>query len=144
MLEESGGELTPEIKDTINKLDIEEKSKLENIGLLIQSKKEESEMFKNQIDRLQKLKKQAENKQKSLKEYLSWYFNSTGINKYDAGLVKYSFRTSKQVNITDINALPNGCTTMEIKPDKKYIKDLLKLNSIPCAELVENKSLQVK
>ena len=97
LLEETGGELTDEIKNKLNLLEIEEKSKLENIGLFIHQKKAESDMFDNEIKRLQALKKQADNKEKSLKKYLSWYFISTGIKKFDAGLVKYSFRKSKSV-----------------------------------------------
>ena len=95
LLEESGGDLTEEIQNKMNMLEMEEKTKLENIGLLIQEKKEEEKTFDNQIKRLQELKKSAKNKQESLKTYLSWYFKNTGINKFDAGLVKYSFRKSK-------------------------------------------------
>jgi len=144
LLAETGGELTDEVQQQLEKVELAENEKLENIGFLILEAKSDSEKFKLEIDRLSKLKKQADNKQKSLKQYLTWYMNLKGYDKFNTDLVKYSFRTSKSVNITDLNALPDSCIKIEKKADKTVLKELLKVGAVNGAELVENKSLQVK
>lgn len=145
LLAKTGGDLTEEIQAELEKVELAETEKLENIGFLILESKADSEKYTNEIKRLQALKKQADNKQKSLKQYLSWYLNLKGYNKFNTDLVKFSFRSSKSVQITDINKLPADCIKIEKKEDKTAIKKLILAGEVvEGAELIENKSLQVK
>lgn len=145
LLDETGGELTDEIKEKLNKIELAETEKLENIGFLIQESKLDSEKLASEIKRLQALKKQADNKQVSLKNYITWYLNFKGYDKFKTDLVKYCFRTSKSVLITDENLLPDNCIKIKKEADKTAIKkEILAGIEIKGAELVENKNLQVK
>jgi len=145
LLAENGGEFTDEIQTELNNLEMGESDKLENIGFMIQECKTDSEKFKIEIDRLTKVKKQLDNKQKSLKEFASWYLNQKGYDKFNAGLVKYSFRTSKTVDISDVNTLPMEYIITEKKADKKALKEAILVGeTIAGVELVVNKNIQIK
>lgn len=68
-----------------------------------------------------------------------------GHDKVDVGLRKLSLRSSTAVSITNEDAIPAEYIIVETKVDKMKIKEALKNGDvIPGAELVTNKSIQIR
>lgn len=97
-----------------------------------------------EIDRLESLKSSYTNKQQSLKEYLRYNMEKTGINKIECDLFTITLRKgSSVVNVTDESKLGDDYVTVKtvISPDKRAIGKALKDGvEIEGAELVTGKS----
>lgn len=145
LLEETGGELTPEIEEAMNITRSELESKAEGYGKAIFEYKAKEEAIDAEIKRLTARKKTAQNIQQRLKERIAEALEVFEVEKLEAGTFRYSFRKSKSVEIIDLNALPDEFIITEKKADKKAIGDALKAGSVICgAQLNENKSLQIR
>lgn len=145
LLEETGGELTPEIEEAMNITRSELESKAEGYGKAIFEYKAKEEAIDAEIKRLTARKKTAQNIQQRLKERIAEALEVFEVEKLEAGTFRYSFRKSKSVEIFDLNALPDEFIITEKKADKKAIGDALKAGSVIYgAQLNENKSLQIR
>jgi hypothetical protein len=68
-----------------------------------------------------------------------------GVDKMELGLRKLSIRNTSAVNIINESHIPADFIIIEQKYDKTRIKDALKNGeTIPGAELVTNKSIQIR
>lgn len=145
MLEESCGELTPEIEEAllINKENF--LIKAEGYIETIAKYKAMADAAAERIKQLQAYKKTAENIATRLKDSLTYGMHIMGEEKIELGLHKISFRTSHAVNITDEAHIPNEYIKVETKIDKESLKRDLKAGLvIEGAELVTNKSIQIR
>lgn len=129
-----------QVEDDIN-------TKIENTCKVIKEIEADSIGIDEEIKRLSALKKQKENAVKKLKEYVEFEMNGIGLNKVEGKLFKISFRKSKVVKVLDETKIPKEF--IKIKTTESISKtDLGKaLKSgeiIEGAELVENKTLQIK
>lgn len=145
LLEESGGELTPEIEEA---LAINEDNLLVKCGGYIEAIayfKAKQEAAKTRIEEMQRIKKIAENAEKRLKESMQWAMEALGRDKMEVGLHKLSLRNSTAVAITDETAIPAEYIIVETKVDKMRIKEALKGGAIIAgAELQTNTSIQIR
>lgn len=145
LLEESGGELTPEIEEALmlnaENFEIKADGYIESISRY----KALAEAADVRIKEMQRIKKTSENIEKRLKERLLQAMMVMEVDKMEIGLRKLSIRNTSAVNITDEAHIPAEYIIIEQKYDKTRIKDALKSGDvIPGAELVTNKSIQIR
>jgi ribosomal protein S8 len=145
LLEESGGELTPEIEEALILNEENFLTKSEGYIESIAQYKALAEAADVRIKEMQRIKKTAENIEKRLKERLQHAMVVMGHDKVDVGLRKLSLRSSTAVSITNEVAIPAEYIIVETKVDKMKIKEALKNGVvIDGAELVTNKSIQIR
>lgn len=145
LLEESGGELTPEIEEALmlnaENFEIKADGYIESISRY----KALAEAADVRIKEMQRIKKTSENIEKRLKERLLQAMMVMEVDKMEIGLRKLSIRNTSAINITDEAHIPAEYIIIEQKYDKTRIKDALKNGEIiPGAELVTNKSIQIR
>lgn len=145
LLEESGGELTPEIEEALmlnaENFEIKADGYIESISRY----KALAEAADVRIKEMQRIKKTSENIEKRLKERLLQAMMVMEVDKMEIGLRKLSIRNTSAVNISDEARIPAEYIIVETKVDKMKIKDALKSGDvIPGAELVTNQSIQIR
>ncbi|ELC8458773.1 MAG: siphovirus Gp157 family protein [Clostridium perfringens] len=129
-----------QVEDDIN-------TKIENTCKFIKEIEADSIGIDEEIKRLSALKKQKENAVKKLKEYVEFEMNGIGLNKVEGKLFKISFRKSKVVKVIDETKIPKEfikVKTTESISKTDLGKALKSGEIIEGAELVENKTLQIK
>ena len=146
LLEENGGEITPEIQTSlhINKENLHIKT--QNYISLIKEIDGRTNTIDAEIKRLQALKKHNVSFVDRLKENISTAMKTLEIEEIRTDLNKISFRKSKSVQIEDVELLPNDCVIIEKKPiSKTELKKRIENGEIISgAIIVENKNLQIK
>lgn len=144
LLEESGGEMTPELEEalTINEGNFLAKS--ESYVYAIKDYDAWEERIAAEIQRLTQMKRVATNAKNRLKQTLIVAMQQFGYDKVTYDLHSLSLRKTLAVNITDEAALPKEYFKVELALDKKRLKDDLKQAAIPGAELSEGYYIQIR
>lgn len=147
MLEESGGELTPEIEEAlaINRDNLQVKA--EGYATSILKYKAMAEMIANESKRLAAMKKTCENICDNMKKRLAKAMQDFEINGIEAGTMKLSLRKSTSVVIDDDLNIPADCIKVETSIDKTKVKEHLKAlkeGETIGAHLETNYSLQIR
>lgn len=144
-LEESGGELTPEMEEALVITQTEMQSK----GVAYLEVIKDRTAFVGNIDaeikRLQVMKKANTSLINRLKSNLLDAVNAFG--DIELGLTTITTRKSKAVEVEDINSLPNEYKTIKVTEaaDKKAIKEAIERGTeIKGCSIVENKNLRIK
>lgn len=131
----------------LDQLQLDRKSKLENIALFIKNLESEADAIKQEEQNLAARRKAKENKANQLREYIKSSMLILNEPKFETSRVAMSFRTSKVVEVTDVNLLDRQYIKEKIDytADKKAIKEALE-NGIEVAGacIKENKNLQIK
>lgn len=145
LLEESYGELTPELEQAlaINKENFMVKAN--GYVLAIKNYKAESDAISEEIKRLQEKKKVCENAITRMKNSLSNAMDEFGMPKVQTGMFKVSLTTSKAVNILDEDAIPADYKKVKYEVSKTEIKKAIDSGiKVAGAEIVENKSITIR
>lgn len=144
LLEESGGEMTPELEEalTINEGNFLAKS--ESYVYAIKDYDAWEERIAAEIQRLTQMKRVATTAKNRLKQTLIVAMQQFGYDKVTYDLHSLSLRKTLAVNITDEAALPKEYFKVELALDKKRLKDDLKQAAIPGAELSEGYYIQIR
>lgn len=137
---ETGEVISPE---KLDELIMERNQKLENVALFIKNLESDAAAIKAERDSLDKRMKSAENKAKSLREWLSAALET---KPFETARVRVSFRKS---TVTEVNtdSLPKKWCVKKVSytPDKAAIKAaLLAGTKIRGASLTEHQNLQIK
>lgn len=130
--------------DELDQITLARDEKIENIALWVKDLLAEAEAIKAEEQALAKRRKQAENKADWLKRYVAQALEG---EKFKTPRVAISYRTSEAVEILDEDLIPEEFLMIktEYKPDKKAIKDELKVGGeVEGAVLVKRTSLQIK
>lgn len=145
LLEESYGELTPELEQALE-LNLDNFSvKAEGYVKAIKNYKAESDAIAEEIRRLQDKKKVCENAVDRMKTALSDSMNVFGMSKVQAGLFKISLTTSKAVNIIDEDAIPQNYKKVKYEVSKTEIKKAIEAGeTVEGAEIKENHSITIR
>lgn len=159
LLEENGGEITPEIEEALTLTAEALPRKVDGYGVLIRQFAAAEAACDAEIKRLQGLKKTAVNSQKGLKDRILYAMQTFGYDKLAGETTKFSTRASKAVEIDEellldrykakvedfVKTLPDWLT-LEVKVSKKVISDTYKATGVTPegAQVVENTSLIVK
>lgn len=145
LLEETGGELTPEIEEAMAITREELETKAENYGKVIFEYKAKEEALANEIARLTAKKKTAQNIQQRMKERIAEALRVFDVDKLEAGAFRYGFRNSERVEISDLNHLPDKFIIVEKKADKKALFAAIKAGEqIIGATIEKNQTLQIR
>lgn len=138
---ETGEIIDPEALDSLM---MQRTEKLESVALWIKNLESDALAFKAEKEVFADREKAAKNKADQLKNYLAYALEG---QKFSTGKCAVSFRKSEQVEILDVEKIPLEylVETVEVKPDKKTIKALLKEGrEINGCRLVENLNTQIK
>lgn len=138
-------EETGEIIDLekLNELLMERDTKIEKVALWIKNLDALATSIKAECDALDKRMKSAENKAKSLRE---WLKNALDGQKFETAKVAVSFRKSETTEV-DENVLDKKWCKEKVTytPDKTAIKNAIKSGqNVNGAKLVTKKNIQIK
>ena len=141
LIDEETGEITD--IESLNALQIERDTKIENIALWIKNLKADAETFKAEKQAFEERQKRAEKKAESLKNYL---VSALDGQKFKTARVECSYRSSESVNVTDITVIPTEYLRFaEPTADKTAIKAAIKAGKeIAGAEIVLKQNLLIK
>ena len=144
MLEENGGEVTPEIEEALAVNETNFVQKAESYGYAILHYKAIVAAVKAEKDRLDAIKKTAENAIARMEERIVAAMQQFDKPKVEADTLKLSLRRSERVVVDDENAVPADCKTIKVEISKTDLKRHLKAGEACGAHLEENQSLQIK
>jgi hypothetical protein len=145
LLEESGGELTPEIEEALVLNEHNFVTKSEGYIQTIAKYQALVDAADNIIKEAQRKKRVFDNISKRLKERLQDAMIIMGRDRVEVGIHTLSLRNSVAVNITEESKIPNEFIKVETSVDKMKVKEALKRGElIPGAELQTNQSIQIR
>ena len=145
MLEENGGELTPEIEEAMQITEDNFIAKAEAYGATISEYDAQADACDAEIKRLQAYKKTCQNVSKRMKESLTMAMQAFHTDKVTAGTFRFSFRKSTAVVIDNEDMIPEEYFKTERTLCKKELMDALKAGDIIVgAKLETRQSLQMR
>lgn len=147
LIEEGGGELTPELEQALAITEEQFAAKAEDYGKAILNLRAMAVAAKAEKDRLAGLQKFYENAQKRLEGALSTAMQIFGQDKVENGTMRLSLRHTTATEVDDLDQLPAEYKTTKVETvaDKTAIKKAIQDGiEVPGAHLVENVSLQIK
>lgn len=146
LLEESGGNLTPEIEQALQLTNEEFESKAVSYAYVVKGFEDTIQTIDNEIERLLTLKEKAVKRSELFKKNLSDAMQQFGIEKIKTATLSLSFRKSESVEITDASQVPLSCIEEKVIKtiSKTKIKEAIKKGmTVPGAQLVTNQNLQI-
>ncbi|WP_125152420.1 siphovirus Gp157 family protein [Clostridium rectalis] len=136
------------LSNSMNEIEEDIKTKVENIAKIIKTKELEKEAIKKEENRLIAKRKATENNIKSLKEYIEESFRSTGKTKIKTNLFTiYLQKNTTTVEVVDIKKIPKLYKTEDtiIKVDKNRIKEIIKNGgNVEGIEIKQTESLRIR
>lgn len=157
LLEENGGELTPDIEALWQETGESLTKKVDNYNALIIKLKNYSSNLDAEIKRLQGLKKTADNSLKNVKEHIKSVMEQFGIDKLEGAYCKISLASSTSTEVDEETVLAPYLSriaklnlpewiTADLKVSKTALKDAFKDKDVTPAgvSFVKNKSLRIK
>lgn len=145
LLEENGGEITPEIEEMLAINAENFVIKADGYCEIIAKYKGMATLAAERIKQAQTVKKIAENAERRMKERLQLAMETYGLTKIECGLHRLSLRSSQAVEITDETKLPNEYIKVTTSVDKaKLREDLMAGAIVEGAELKQNKTLTIR
>lgn len=145
MLEETGGELTPEIEEAMMITEENFISKAEAYGATISEYDAQAEACAQEIKRLQAFKKTCENVSKRMKERISDAMMTFDKDKVTAGTFRFSFRKSTAVVVENEELLPEEYFRTERTICRKELMDALKAGEVIAGAMIETRqTLQMR
>lgn len=120
-------DIPPEqIQDTLDLLNGEFEDKAHQVAIVIHEMAADSELLKNEIQRLTDKKRALDAKQESLKDYLRYNMEVNGITKVKGKLLTITLGApSKIVIVPDADKLPAEFVRTKIEAEKALIKTAL-------------------
>lgn len=145
LLEESGGEITPEIERALSFTQEALVAKVEDLSQLVKYSEALAAMAGTRIAELQEIKRRAERKVNTVKEAIAKAMEVYGLDRLSAGLYTISFRKSLAVEIENEAKIPNEFIKVETHINKKDLRAYLAHGGeVEGAHLVERRNLQLK
>lgn len=158
-LYENGGELTPELETAMTETKDSLAAKIDGYNALYQKLGATAASAKAEMDRLGKIKKTAENGQKSLKKHLLYSMRQFGLQKLEGNRCRVSIRRSSSLKVDEelmlapyrerieaLNAALPPYITLVPYISKTGIRDMYRgTDALPAGcEEVQDESLQIR
>ena len=156
-LDETGGELTPELEEMWNETGESLAQKVDNYNSLINHLDNYSENLAKEIKRLQALKKTADNSLKRIKAHIMDTMQQFGLTKLDGALCKVTLSSTTATEVDDEVVLAPYLArlerlmlppwiTAELKISKSLLKDSFKDADVTPAgvRFVKNPQLRIR
>lgn len=119
---DSGDFTQEEIKDTLDGIHGEIDDKLQSTVCVIREMEAEAKKFEAEIERMAGIKKSYSNTANKLKDYIRFEMEKSGIEK-SKGLFSISLgKPSIQIQISDIELIPDSYKKVSVTADKSAIK----------------------
>ena len=147
LLEENGGELTPEIEERLMIHDCDVQQKMESYCKAIKCYENDIAAFKSEIERLKARKESAEKAIERMKDAMTNAMETFGLKKLEAGTFKIGTRKSQSVEILDEDAISSEYKREKItySVDKVAIKNAIESGvEVEGAKLNENTNITIK
>lgn len=145
ILEESGGELTPEVEQQLELNAANFKEKANNYLRVMANIDSDIAGIDSELKRLNALKKTKVNAVERLKVNLTNYLIASGTKSVDLGLFKLGLRRSESVDIFDMNQVPPEFTRIEVSANKVALKDYLREHpEVDWAQISVKENLQIR
>lgn len=147
LLEENGGELTPEIEERLQIHDFDVNQKMESYCKAIKQYEADIEAFKSEIERLKARKDSADKAIERMKSAMVNAMTTFGLSKVEAGTFKIGTRKSQSLEVLDESLVPSKFKNkvITVKVDKNAIKDAMKAGEeVNGVKLNDNLSISIK
>lgn len=145
MLEESGGEITPEIEEALAINEEQLAVKAEAYAEMVNKYSNLAAIAKARKEQMAAAQAAAEKIAQRLKDRLRDAMVEFDTPKIESGIYRLSLRSTKAVVVDDEAVLPNHCRVVKTTPDKKAIKEAIERGEeVRGAHLQMNKSLIIK
>lgn len=145
LLEESCGELTPELEAALEMNMDNFTLKAENYVRAMKNYKAEADAISEEIKRLQEKKKVCENAVTRMKTALCDSMGTFGLPKVQAGLFKITRTSNTSVKILDEDAIPQEYKKVKYEVSKTAIKSAINEGKeVAGAELEETHSITIR
>ena len=147
VVDEETGEITDDmmaelLMEKLQQLDIDRKEKIEGVCLMKIEADREAEAIGEEIKRLQKKKKSAENRSESSKRYVT---NALQGDKLKTDRVSVYYMQNKKVDVYNERELPDDYVRIKLEPDKDAIKKAInKGEVVPGATLIDSVSTVIR
>jgi hypothetical protein len=145
-VEDNGGEITAEIEEKLNSLNLSVSQKIDAYYIVNQHLEARSEFFKRLEDQAKKARKSIETHQDSLKSRITKSMLELGQKELSGDSVRYVMTPCKPKLVIDDESKLPGEYTMVVtttEPDKEKIKQTLELfGDVPGARLEGGFSLR--
>lgn len=145
-IEQSEGEITPEIDAALQFTQTQMQEAGINIGLSIKALDYSEDVLNAEIERLQAYREKVRKGKELLKNRLSTAMQQFGITEISSPTIRLSFRKSEAIEITEENAIPAAYLDVQApKISKTRIKEAIQRGiEVPGAELVTRQNLMIK
>lgn len=144
-LEESGGELTPELEEMLEINDEEFEDKINSYGVVIRKLRADIEVAKAEISRINDIKKSKEGAIKRMIDVVDGAMKIRELDKFETPTARISYRRSKRVDIIDLDSIPEQYKNVSYSADKALIKEEIEGGGdVPGAEVNEYFNIQFK
>ena len=154
-LEETGGELTPELEAAWEETSESLTTKVDNYNALLIKLGDYSDNLAKEIKRLQALKKTADNSVKRIKDHVKDCMEAFGISKLEGAYCKMSLSSSTTTEVDEATVLQPYMSrldrlmlpawiTCEFKISKSAIKEAFKDKDVTPAGISFQKSINLK
>jgi Siphovirus Gp157 len=144
---DGGGELTPELEQSLMIKEEELSTKSIKYGYVVKALEYDVNIIDDEIKRLSQIKKVRQNTAERLKNVLKITMQGFNIPEIDTPTMKINFRKSSSLEITDEDLIPKKFVTIKQTSTirKADIKKAIKEGEeIAGARVVENQNLQIK
>lgn len=135
------------VGELLNQLEIDQKTKLDNIGCMIKNLKSDIDAMKQEEQKLSARRKARENMVERLKNYVIANLQYAGYKKFESARVVLTLKASESVEVDENAELPEQFVNVKITqtPNKTMIKDALKEGAmIEGCRIVENTNLLIR
>ena len=122
-------EIPPEqLQDTLDMISDDFRVKAENVAIVIREIEAQSAALKAEADRMTDRKKYLDSKVESLKDYLRYNMEATGITKVNGKLLSVTLWAPSEIVVVPENALdlPDEFQNHTVSANKAFIKYVLK------------------
>ena len=135
-----------ELLTALNAIEGAVEEKAHSIGCVIKNLDGGITALKDEVERLTRMKKAAENKQARLKEYLQYAMEATNLRKIETPLFKFSIQKNPaSLVIQDESLIPEKFKVIKYDIDKPRLKEALKSGDrVSGAELVQKEGLRIR
>lgn len=145
LLEESCGELTPELEEALALNKENFSIKVDGYIRAIKNYKAEVDAIAEEIKKLQDKKKVCENAVLRMKNSMKNAMESFDMKRYNSGIFTVSISTTKAVNVIDENLIDEKYKKISYTVSKTDIRDAIEAGvNVQGATLVENKNIIIK
>lgn len=130
--------------EQLERLQIERDAKIENVICWIKNLESDAAAIKNEVTSLTDRAKKAENKAAELRD---WLVGALGGQTFNSARCAVSWRRSEALEIEDEHKIPHEykIPKVEYKPDKTYIKNMIKSGTdVPGCRVVQKLNAQIK